>query len=136
MVPTVLTAMQHLPLTANGKVDRRALAEATTDVAATRSHAEPTTEVESRLSGIWSHVLKVDRVGLDDNFFELGGNSLLATRAVALIRQEWGVDASRFRMRSLFDSPTVRTIAREVEQLIRVPAVAGALAAGAIEVEW
>ncbi|MCB1032516.1 MAG: amino acid adenylation domain-containing protein, partial [Acidobacteria bacterium] len=86
LVPSVLVRLEALPLTANGKVDRRALPDPEGDrsgVAAT--YTAPRTPVEELLAAIWSELLGVERVGLDDDFFELGGHSLLATQVVSRV---------------------------------------------------
>ena len=114
MVPPVLVMLDELPLTANGKVDRRALAEL--DVASPRAQAEfvaPGTVVEKQLADIWCEVLGLERVGIHDDFFELGGHSLLATQVMARVRKTFGVEAP---LRSLFQSATLSNLARIIEQ--------------------
>jgi acyl carrier protein len=114
MVPPVLVVLDELPLTANGKVDRKALAEL--DLATPRAHAEfvaPSTAVEKQLADIWCEVLGLERVGIHDDFFELGGHSLLATQVMARVRKVLGVEVP---LRNLFQSPTVSNLARVIEQ--------------------
>ena len=82
MVPAAYVLMKSLPLTANGKLDRRALPAPDTDAYAVREYEAPVGETETKLAGIWAEVLKVERVGRHDNFFDLGGHSLLAVRMV------------------------------------------------------
>ncbi|GAA1265795.1 hypothetical protein GCM10009677_17400 [Sphaerisporangium rubeum] len=87
MVPAVLMVVEAFALTANGKVDRRALPEPDVDVlAAGVEYVPPRTDAEITLAGIWSQVLGVERVGLRDNFFELGGDSILSLQIVARAR--------------------------------------------------
>ncbi|WP_245222956.1 amino acid adenylation domain-containing protein, partial [Pseudomonas gingeri] len=82
MVPAHLIVLAGMPLTANGKLDRRALPAP--DVSQLQqTHVAPGTELEQQLADIWAQVLKVERVGLSDNFFELGGHSLLATQVIS-----------------------------------------------------
>jgi hypothetical protein len=109
MVPSELVCLESFPLTANGKVDRRALPVPD----GTRPDLEsgfvaPRTAVEELLAGIWSEVLGVDRVGIHDNFFELGGNSLAAIRLAARVREKVGHGVE---LRTMLDRPTVAGLA-------------------------
>jgi len=106
MVPAVVVVMEALPLTVNGKVDRRALpAPQLTSAVVYRA---PGDEREAVLAVIFAEVLGVARVGVDDEFFDLGGHSLSATRLVARIRAELGGDIP---IRVVFDTPTVAGLA-------------------------
>ena len=113
MVPSVFVFLDRLPLTANGKVDRRALP------APERCRQEPKegvlearTVTEQLLAQIWSEVLKVEPIGIHDNFFELGGHSLLATQVVSRIRAAFQTELP---LRSLFEMPTIESLAKVVE---------------------
>jgi acyl carrier protein len=103
--------MDALPLTANGKVDRRAL-----PAPAVRRDdappAEPRTEVERALAAVWTEVLRTDRVYLNDNFFDLGGHSLLATQVVTRVREALGVELPLARV---FEAPTLAQLSAAVE---------------------
>ncbi|WP_036529534.1 non-ribosomal peptide synthetase, partial [Nocardia sp. CNY236] len=107
MVPSMLVALDAMPVTANGKLDRRALPEPDFGAAAPRYRA-PETEAEATVAAIFAELLGVPRVGADDNFFTLGGNSLLATRAVARIGSALGGAGD---VRDFFDRPTVAAVA-------------------------
>ncbi|WP_235664552.1 thioesterase domain-containing protein, partial [Pseudomonas amygdali] len=90
MVPTYFVFIDVMPLTANGKLDRRALPKP--DVARSQQgHVAPRTEFEQRLAALWEQVLQVERVGLNDNFFALGGHSLLAVSLAGRIRETFDV---------------------------------------------
>src|SRR5262249_53011094 len=77
MAPSALVALERLPLTTNGKLDRKALPAPEGDAYVRRRYEPPVGEIETRLARIWAEVLKIDRVGRHDNFFGLGGHSLL-----------------------------------------------------------
>ncbi|HEY4703726.1 MAG TPA: condensation domain-containing protein, partial [Streptosporangiaceae bacterium] len=126
MVPQVFVGLEALPLTANGKVDRRSL-PAPEGRPEGLAYVAPRTPTEEALSQIWGEVLKLDRVGAEDDFFELGGHSLLATRVVALVRERLSLELP---VRALFEAPTVEGLSRRLEALRRagtgltVPALA------------
>lgn len=112
MVPTAWVELDNLPLTANGKVDRDALAEAGHGASEWETFAEPRTDVEKDVAGIWRELLKLERVGLDDNFFEIGGHSLAASQMVSRIREVFQVDLALGRV---FMNPTVAGLAHEIQ---------------------
>ncbi|WP_374775123.1 amino acid adenylation domain-containing protein [Streptomyces sp. NBC_01310] len=121
MLPNVFVALERLPLTLNGKVDRRALPapEAVRPDLGGDFEAAGT-PVEKALAEIWADVLSVDRVGLDDDFFELGGHSMLATQVVARSKEQFGVAVT---LRLFFDLPTVRELAAALEELLAAPSI-------------
>jgi amino acid adenylation domain-containing protein len=122
MLPSAVMMLDALPLTPNGKVDRRALpapAVRREDAPA----AEPRTEVERTLAGVWMEVLRAERVYLDDNFFDLGGHSLLASQVVTRVRDALGVDLPLARV---FEAPTLAGLAAAVEAA-QLEAMAGLL---------
>lgn len=102
-IPAVILDVEALPLTPNGKVDRRRLPEPSSVSQSSTAYAPPRTEVEVVLAGIWTDVLRVERVGLHDNFFALGGDSILSLQIVArAMRAGW-----RLAPRDVFEQPTI-----------------------------
>ena len=115
MVPSIFMVLDAMPLTPNGKVDRRALPKPD----AVRHELEanyvaPCTPIEQQIADIWSQVLKLDRVGIHDNFFELGGYSLLAIQIVSRLRPALQVEIP---LPMLFELPTIAALAERVETL-------------------
>ena len=120
MVPAAFVTLDALPVNANGKLDRRALPQAS--FTAQQAYEAPQGEVEIALAAIWSQVLGAETVGRHDNFFELGGDSIAVMMATAMLRQRHGVELS---LRTVFDTPTLAAIAAQPE-LARLRNGAGA----------
>ncbi|MGO3669288.1 MAG: amino acid adenylation domain-containing protein, partial [Vreelandella alkaliphila] len=110
MVPGVMVTLEALPLSANGKVDRKALPAP--DLASDSQYESPQGEVEEALATIWSDVLGVEQVGRNDNFFELGGHSLLALKVLEQMRHQ-GLTA---QVRMLFQCPELAAFAQALTQ--------------------
>lgn len=116
MIPSAWVALRQLPLTPSGKVDHRALPLPQSRSEELGEYVAPRTALERTLADIWAEVLRVDQVGVDDDFFQLGGHSLLATQVVVRIQAALSVETP---VRLIFDRPTVRQLASQVEQLRR-----------------
>jgi amino acid adenylation domain-containing protein len=109
MLPAWFVRLEEMPLTPNGKVDRRALAAIETKSSKARTdYVAPRTAVEEILVGIFENVLNLDRVGIYDNFFEMGGHSLLATRVISRVKSLFDVGID---VRSIFEEATVARLA-------------------------
>jgi amino acid adenylation domain-containing protein len=108
MVPTFFVELEKLPLTANGKVERRALPEPEMGRTELKGRVAPRTDAEERLAQIWTRILGRRDIGLRDNFFDLGGHSLLAVRLMAEIEREFG---QRLPLISLFQDATIEYLA-------------------------
>ena len=114
MIPSAFVLLDALPLSPNGKVDRKALpAPDQSRPEPEESYVAPRTPVEEMLAEIWAEVLKLDKVGIDDNFFELGGHSLLATQLISRLHAAFKVEIP---LRALFENPTVAGLAERVEE--------------------
>ena len=115
MVPSAFVRLEQLPLTPNGKLDRRALPPVERDnTDASTTFVAPRNTIEESLAGIWTQVLKLDKVGIHDNFFDLGGHSLLATRLISRVRDTFRLELA---LRSLFEAPTVAGLAKYIESV-------------------
>ncbi|HVG17441.1 MAG TPA: amino acid adenylation domain-containing protein, partial [Blastocatellia bacterium] len=117
MIPSQFICVAEIPLTPNGKLDRRALpSPGGGERDGAEVFAEPRTMVEQLIAGIWAEVLKTERVSTSDNFFELGGHSLLATQVVSRMRDIFKV---KVKLSHVFESPTMGALAEIVEQILR-----------------
>jgi mycobactin peptide synthetase MbtE len=112
MTPAAYVAMDEIPITANGKIDRRALPEP--EIRSTTEFREPANDTERQLAELFAELLDRDQVGADDSFFELGGHSLLATKLVAAVRTRCGVDVG---VQDVFELATVAAMAAHVDEL-------------------
>ncbi len=121
MVPSALVRLDALPLTANAKVDRKALpAPDAVQATPAESFVAPRTPAEEQLAALWTQVLRVQRVGIHDNFFELGGHSLLATQVISRLRAAFGVELP---LRALFEAPTVAALTRRIDAAVHARTV-------------
>ncbi len=117
MVPAALVRLEALPLTVNGKLDKRALPAPEYDDAA--RYRAPANAVEEAVAGIYAQVLGVERVGTDDSFFDLGGDSISAMRVVAAINTSFD---AQLAVRTLFEAPSVRSLSGYLDGAAGAPA--------------
>jgi amino acid adenylation domain-containing protein len=115
MVPSAFVMLGALPLTANGKVDRRRLPDPDWFLSSQEGEREqPHSETEAQLAAIWGEFLGLDQVGTADDFFDLGGHSLLAAQVVSRIRDAFGVEVG---LRQFFELPTVSELSAHIDEL-------------------
>ncbi|USS54776.1 non-ribosomal peptide synthase/polyketide synthase [Pseudomonas kermanshahensis] len=110
MVPAHILLLERLPLTANGKLDKRALP---TPGAVSRGYVAPEGEIEEKLATVWADVLKLERVGSSDNFFELGGDSILSLQIIARAKRQ-GI---KITPKQLFEQQTVGQLAQVAKRI-------------------
>jgi amino acid adenylation domain-containing protein len=114
MIPAAFVLLTEMPLTPNGKVDRRQLATLELGgVVSEDNFVAARTPTEELIAGVWQEVLGIERVGIDNDFFELGGHSLLAMQVIARLREAFKLDLP---LRLLFGKPTIRTLAQGVAE--------------------
>lgn len=112
MTPAAYVVLDEIPITTHGKIDRDALPQP--EIASAAEYREPSTASERTVAGLFTQLLGHDPVGVDDSFFDLGGHSLVATKLVAAIRSECGVELG---IRDVFELVTVGRLAERVDQL-------------------
>ncbi|UCH96901.1 MAG: non-ribosomal peptide synthetase, partial [Candidatus Aminicenantes bacterium] len=112
MIPSYFMQLEKIPLTPNGKVDRKSLPGPDKSLKAASEYAAPTNETEKQLVKIWQELLKVKKIGIKDNFFELGGHSLLAMNMVLRIQACFGMEIS---LVEIFDNPRIAQISRHIQ---------------------
>ena len=111
MVPSAYVMLKEIPLTPNGKIDRKALPAPKGESYARGVYEAPVGEIEEIISGIWSEVLNVEQVGRNDNFFDLGGHSLLAVRLISRLRTRLDIEVE---LSELFSNPNLRDFALSI----------------------
>lgn len=117
MIPSAFMMLDALPLTANGKVDGKALpALDQTRPELKEGFVAPRNSAEQTIAEIWAQVLEVDRVGVYDNFFDLGGHSLLATQVMSRLREAFHIEIP---LRALFENPTVVELAVQIQAQVK-----------------
>lgn len=114
MIPSMLIPMKALPVTANGKIDRKALPRPNV-IQKDKDYIAPKTPVEVSLAGIWTQILKVEKISRADDYFELGGDSLLATQLNARVRQTFNIELS---LETIFKKPVFAELAEAVQRLL------------------
>jgi amino acid adenylation domain-containing protein len=117
MVPSAIVMMEKLPLTANNKVDRKALPEPELfSTSISKEYIEPKTITEKKLAAIWSSVLKIEKIGILDDFFEIGGHSMIAVTMIIKIEKEFGI---RLPLATLFEQSNIQKLSKVIENGIK-----------------
>jgi hypothetical protein len=116
MVPSAYVTLPAMPLSANGKLDRRALPAPGPDAYGRREYEPPRGDMEATLAGLWQSLLRLERIGREDSFFSLGGTSLSAMQLQARMQSILSLDVP---IRLLFEAPTLKDLARRLQQLRR-----------------
>ncbi|MFE4201638.1 gramicidin S non-ribosomal peptide synthetase GrsB [Aneurinibacillus aneurinilyticus] len=111
MVPAYFVQIEQMPLTQNGKVDRKALPKPEGECGTATEYVAPSSDIEIKLAEIWHNVLGINRIGVLDNFFELGGHSLRAMTIIAQVHKEFGVELP---LKVLFATPTISALAQYI----------------------
>jgi amino acid adenylation domain-containing protein len=117
MIPSLFVAMDKLPMTGNGKIDRQRLPKVSTNRPELDTpYAPPASEIERAVAEIWEAHLKIAGIGIDDPFLEIGGDSLAAVIIAARIQEHFGCEVP---MASLFEFPTIRSLSGELQRSVR-----------------
>jgi acyl carrier protein len=124
MVPSAYVQMEKIPLSVNGKVDRKNLPQPERDTPQ-QEYVGPRNPTEETLCRLWQEVLRREHVGIHDNFFTLGGHSLMAVQLATRMRGSLNVDIP---LRRMFEAPTVAQLAEVVDQAVQTAGVNGASA--------
>ncbi|AOW98937.1 hypothetical protein BJP34_05265 [Moorena producens PAL-8-15-08-1] len=114
MVPFEYIIMDTLPLTANGKVDRKRLPIPQSKTVSKTEHIQPHTKIEQQIAGVWREVIEIEEVGIHDNFFAIGGNSLLVIRVHNKLQELLGIE---IKIVELFTNPTVHSLSQHISQI-------------------
>ncbi|MDX5418201.1 MAG: amino acid adenylation domain-containing protein [Hymenobacteraceae bacterium] len=123
MVPSLLVELEELPLTSNGKVNRKALPEVDAGEVLGNSYVAPRNETEARLAKIWQELLGVERVGVEDNFFELGGDSIITIQLVSRARRA----GFSLQPRDVFEHQIIASLAAVAQPEVAIQAEQGVL---------
>ena len=117
MIPSAFERIEAIPLTHNGKTDRKKLASLEINFTNGRSYVAPSNKIEEKLAEIWGELLNIEKVSVTDNFFEIGGHSLLATRLISGINDEFKVE---MQLSTLFKQPTIQGCAAEISSMDQI----------------
>nr|WP_268868132.1 non-ribosomal peptide synthetase [Pseudomonas fulva] len=117
MVPSQILVLEHLPLSPNGKVDRKALPDPSFKG---REYVAPRNALEAGLVAIWQEVLELEQVGVTDNFFELGGDSLRTLKVLSKVRNQPALGIE-LKLRDMMSKPTIAELSGYVDDAVAVP---------------
>ncbi|GJM33280.1 MAG: non-ribosomal peptide synthetase [Saprospiraceae bacterium] len=123
MIPSVFVPLDELPLTANGKVNKKALPNPDDHISNTQTNEAPQSPLEEKLTEIWKELLGLEEIGVHDNFFEIGGHSLIAIRVVLAIRKKLDTE---LEIKTLFEHKTIAQLAKFItdqDQTVILPPI-------------
>ncbi|WP_159025668.1 non-ribosomal peptide synthetase/type I polyketide synthase [Aquimarina sp. Aq78] len=115
MVPGLWVNLDKMPLTPNGKINRKGLPDPDESEFSTQEYTAPTNEIETQMVTVWENLLGIDKIGIHDGFFELGGHSLLATRLVSELRKLFNVEVT---IKDIFEFTTIEQLALCIQYAI------------------
>jgi acyl-coenzyme A synthetase/AMP-(fatty) acid ligase len=115
MVPSQIIAIERIPITPNGKIDRAALGRIREEQWKNRKQSAPRTHTEEVLLEVWKYALSQDHIGVEDDFFALGGNSLLGMKLVSRVVERFAIP---LRVVTVFQNPTISRMAQVIDQLV------------------
>ena len=130
MVPTQFIILDRLPLTTNGKINRRALPAPERDLSCAETTTQPRTPTEAALCTFWADILHVSQVGIEENFFALGGHSLLATQVIAWVRNQFSTELT---LRHFLNAPTIAALAQHIDAQQTTPTPVGLIPTAATD---
>ena len=114
MIPQVWVELSEMPITSNGKIDKKALPLPDITAGSSQEFVAPKTETENQLAAMWKNILNIDKVGIYDNFFELGGHSIKATRLIAEIYKTFKIE---LKVLVIFETSNLEELAREIDNI-------------------
>ncbi|MBU2699290.1 amino acid adenylation domain-containing protein [Sporomusaceae bacterium BoRhaA] len=112
MIPSCFVQLKEIPLTANGKIDKKSLPQPEGNIGVGAAYVAPQDETEEKMAELWKEILGVEKVGIEDDFFELGGHSLKAITLVAKINQKFGIEVP---LQEIFKSSTIKKLVRYMD---------------------
>ena len=115
MLPSYYVFLDEMPLTPNGKIDKKALPPISSDDVIKREYVAPTNEIEETLAQLWEEVLGLEKIGVTDNFFELGGNSLKATVLINKINKAYN---TRFSIQDLYETQEIMGVSKKLQFIV------------------
>ncbi len=115
MLPSYYVFLEEMPLTPNGKIDKKALPPVSSEDVIKREYVAPTNEIEETLAQLWEEVLGIEKIGVTDNFFELGGNSLKATVLINKINKTYN---TRFSIQDLYETQEITGVSKKLQFIV------------------
>ena len=115
MLPSYYVFLDEMPLTPNGKIDKKSLPPVSSEDVIKREYVAPTNEIEEDLAQLWEEVLGVEKIGITDNFFELGGNSLKATVLINTINKAYN---TRFSIQDLYETQEIMGVSKKLQFIV------------------